>query len=532
MLREIEEKARKVDEERARVEAERRAQRQAQEEEERAEEARRRAEEDEGKRQGVPATEGPEAIGREHADAQALLEAQNAETERHFAEMEKELEEEQAETGGRRRSEPERGRRKERVRAPVRPEPEAQEAEAVFQAPPPVYRSPVNWGKPVALGLVLLLVLGLVLVHFISFDSHIPQFEKLAGAYLRQPVKIKGLHLSLVPRPHWRLDGLAVGDQGQLTVARVDAIPELGNLFGDKKAFTSIELESPVLGEAGLLGLLFGKPAGQDFKVAQVIARNAKLESKNFVLPALDAKILLGADGAWRQIALETPNHKTSLMLKPQGDGAQIEVETNVFSLPFDPSFFLEDFSAKGTLRRGELRLSEFKGGIYGGYLYGSAKLKWGAEWSLDGDIKVRAMDPDRFAPALIGAGKLEGKAAYSMRAKSYDTLFAAPRMEGSFEIRKGVLLGVELGRLLQGGGVGGKTVFNELTGGFVREAGKTELRQIRLGAGPISAGGNADAGPGKRIGGRFVAEIKSPVAQARTSFSLSGTLADPRFSR
>jgi uncharacterized protein involved in outer membrane biogenesis len=240
----------------------------------------------------------------------------------------------------------------------------------------------------------------------------------------------------------------------------------------------------------------------------------------------------VGEDGGWRQIALETPDHKTSLLLKPEGDGAQIEVETNAFSMPFDPSFILENFNAKGVVRRGELRLSEFKGGIYGGYLSGNASLKWGADWSLAGEINVRAMDPGRFVPALLEEGKLEGKASYAMRAKTYDELFAAPRLEGGFAIQKGTLLGTDLGRLLQGGGVGGKTAFAELTGSFVREAGKTQLRQIHLGAGPVSAGGNADVDAGKHISGRFTVEIKSPVAQARANLAVSGILKEPHFSR
>jgi hypothetical protein len=369
-------------------------------------------------------------------------------------------------------------------------------------------------------------------VHFVAFDGYIPQFEKLIGAHLQQPVKIKSVHLSLVPQPHWRLDGVSVGNEGQFTVTKVIAVSQLGSMFSDKKVFTSIELDSPVLDEEGMRALLFGKPAGQDFKVASVIVKNGKLNSKTVVLPAMDAKIAVGDDGAWRQIALETPDHKTSLLLKPEGEGATLEVETNAFSLPFDPSFILENFNAKGNLRRGGLKLSELKGGIYGGFLSGSANIAWGADFSLEGEISVRAMDPGRFAPALFDEGKLEGKATYAMRAKSYDELFAAPRLEGTFEVRKGALLGVDLTRLLQGGTVGGKTPFTELTGTFRREAGKAQLRQVELVAGPVSAGGTVDADAGKHLSGRFAVELKSPVAQAHANLTLSGTLKEPRFSR
>jgi hypothetical protein len=325
---------------------------------------------------------------------------------------------------------------------------------------------------------------------------------------------------------------VSVGNEGQLKAARVNAVAELGSMFGDKKAFSSIELESPVLGEQGLLGLLFGKPAGQDFKVESITAKNAKLESKTFILPALDAKISMGEDGAWRKIALETPDHKTSLTLKPDAEGAALEVETNAFSLPFSPSFILENFVASGQIRRGELRLNEFKGGIYDGYLSGNASLKWGADWSLNGEVSVRAMDPARFVPALLEQGKLEGKAAYSMRAKSYDELYESPRLEGTFDILKGNLLGVDLGRMLQGGGAGGKTAYAELSGGFVREAGRTQLRQLNLVSGPVYAGGSAEVDAAKRVSGRFVVELKSPVAHARANLALSGTLQEPRFAR
>ena len=547
MLKALEEKARKEAEEKARLEAEERAQREAEAEEERAAEERRKDEEAQQTKHGKgKARSEPVTPEREYAEAKARLDAQNDETESHFADMEKELEDDAAAAeakGGIRPAEPrpDAGKRdkeieRERVRAEAAARAEAQmqdmDASAAAEKTPVAYRTPVKWGKPVALLLFLLLILGLGGIHFVSFDGQIPQFEKLAGAHLQQPVKIKALHLSLVPLPHWRLDGVSVGNEGQLAVAQIKAVAELGSMFSDKKTFKSIELESPVLSEEGFIALLFGKPQGRDLKVASVIVRNGKLDSKTITLPVLDAKIAMGEDGAWQKIALETPDHKTSLLLEPKGEDIQLEVETNAFSMPFGPAFMLENFSAKGVIGRNELRLSEFKGGIYGGYLSGSASLKWGADWSLGGEVSARAMDPGTIAPALLEDGKLEGKARYAMRAKSYDELFAAPRVEGTFDVQKGSLLGVDLARLLQGGGVGGKTAFAELTGSFAREGGRTQLRQVRLSSGPVSASGGADVDAGKNISGRFAVELKSPVAQARANLAVSGNLREPRFSR
>ena len=513
----------KLAEEQARKEAEAEAARRAEQRRKDEEALELRQAEERARAESATRRE-PATLEQEHAEMRARLRAEHEETERHFADMEKELEAEKAVAKVEQRKLPE-----PRQDAPKH---EVKQAAVAPEKAPVVHRAPVKWGKPAALALSLVLILGLVLIHFISFDGQIPQFEKLAGAHLQQPVKIKTMHLSLVPLPHWRLGGVSVGREGELEVGQIKAVAELGSMFGDKMVFKSIELESPVLSEQGLFALLFGKPQGQDLKVARIIVRNGKLNSKTIVLPALEAKIAMGEGGAWQKIALETPDHKTSLLLEQKGEGAQLEVETGAFSLPSVPALALENFSAKGMLGRNELRLSEFKGGIYGGYLSGTASLKWGADWSLGGEVGARAMDPGSIVPALVEGGKLEGKAVYAMRAKSYEELFAAPRLQGTFEVQKGSLLGVDLARMLQSGGVGGKTAFSELAGSFVREGGRTQLRQVHLASGPVSAGGTADVDAGKNISGRFSAELKSPVANVRANFAVSGLVKDPHFSR
>src|SRR5487761_2197269 len=424
-----EEQARRLAEEQASREAEARARVEADAAAERSEDEHRRKDKEE---RALYEADEPAQV-RYHAEAQALVQAQEAETERHFAEMEKELEAEGLAAGSgekpsesrerARKREQEEARERERTAAAARAD-EAETAlaaEAAVEEMPVRDRTPVNWGRPTALALFLILVLGIISVPFIPFDGYIPQFEKLAGAYLQQPVKIKTLHLMLLPQPHWRLDDVFVGNQGQLTVARVNAIAELGSLFSDKKVFKSIELESPVISEEGLLALLYGKPLGRNFKVARIIAKNGKLDSKTFKLPALDATIAMGEnDGTWQTIALETPDHNTKLQFTPDGAGAHVEVQTNAFSMPLNPAFVLKNFDAKGVMFPGELRLSEFNGEIYGGYLSGTADLKWGADWSLSGEIKARAMDPARFASKLIEGGSAEGKATYALQGKSY----------------------------------------------------------------------------------------------------------------
>jgi hypothetical protein len=141
-------------------------------------------------------------------------------------------------------------------------------------------------------------------------------------------------------------------------------------------------------------------------------------------------------------------------------------------------------------------------------------------------------MEPAQLAPALIQDGWLDGNASYFMAAKDADQLFAAPRVEGSFTVRDGTLLGVDLGGLIRSGKPVGKTLFSEIAGAGAYENGKLELRKLTLGAGLLSAKGSLDVDSNKNLNGRFSVEFKSPAAQTRGNFGMSGTLKDPHFGR
>ena len=65
-----------------------------------------------------------------------------------------------------------------------------------------------------------------------------------------------------------------------------------------------------------------------------------------------------------------------------------------------------------------------------------------------------------------------------------------------------------------------------------LRDGGKTQLRQMQMTEVPVSANASAEVDAVKNINGRFTADLKSPVAQARVNVTVSGTLREPRFSR
>jgi hypothetical protein len=392
--------------------------------------------------------------------------------------------------------------------------------------------APHHWGKPLALGIAALLVLGLVLVHLISFDGRIPNFEKALAAQFQQPVKIRTLHLAVLPRIHLRLDDVTVGGEGQIRVGSIKAFGAMGNLFDERKAFTSLELDTPVLTAEGLGWLLFGRRQGPNMAFGEVKAVNASLELKDIALPAFDATLQADADGGWKSIVIASQDQNLGLTLTPKGTSVHVEINARSFKLPFGSTSTLEEFAAKGTVDAGSLTLNEFSGFTHGGSLSGNARLKWDSRWSLAGELNFKQIDTARVVPELVTGGRLAGTASYAMQADRAATLFAAPYFEGSFAMPWGTLHGVDLGRMLQGGEARGETQFTELSGNFVHEHQATQLRQVRLAQGALSAGGTVDIDADGKVRGHLAASLKLPGAQRRANLALSGDLRQLEWSR
>jgi hypothetical protein len=491
------EEARRKEEERARQEAEEKIRREAELAKQRAEEAERRAAEEKARAAAMDEEQREAAErARQRAEVQARLMAEEQEWQ--LAEEKARVEEEAA-----------------KARDQVQEDPAAGKVRS---------GKPRNVVKLVMIAFGGLLVAGLVAIHVIPFDGQIPQFEQALMAQFQQPVKIKAIRLALIPGSHVRLEGVSIGADGQIRVPTIRAGGSMGNLFSNKKDFKAIELESPVINEEGLGWILFGRPKGPDIGIGEVSATGASLASKGVSLPAFDAKLQFGGDGAWKTIAITAEDKNLEMLLTSKGASAQVEIKARSFKLPFGSTLALEEFAASGMADRNGLALSEFKGFAYGGTLSGTARLTWGSAWSLAGELNAKQIDMERLVPGLMSNARLEGKSSYTMQASEPSKLFDWARAEGSFSIPRGTLLGLDLGSVLQGGGIRGETKFSELAGNFVHDQGATQLRQLRMNQSNMTASGNVDIDAEKKVRGKVAAELRLSTEMRRSSLSVSGT--------
>ncbi|MCC6210323.1 MAG: hypothetical protein IT513_04705 [Burkholderiales bacterium] len=521
---EEERKAKEEEERKAKEAAARRAQeeaeRKAQEEEERKrreeEERRRKAEDERRAREEEERREREEDERRKEEEAERKRKAKEAQTARQAAQQAARATDGDGLQVGDEDLDQDDIKRDQKVMA-------RRGAEAAPSAVVAAAGRPKRWGKTVAIAAFVLLLGGIGVLHVVPVST--PEYEKGAAEALGAPVKIGAARLSLFTGVELKFENVTVGGA---RIRLVRGSPEIGSLFGAAKSFRKLELEGLSMSQSQLGDALFGKAAGTNFRVGQVTVRQLALDGP-LKLPVLDVEATIGADGAVQSVRLAGAD-KLTVQLSPKGSELAFEINAGSLALPFVPALSLSDFGMKGTASRTGVASSEFDGRAYDGVISGTARIRWGANWTAEGEVRARGLKAAVFAPALVSDGKVEGRAAYSMSGGAPGQLYEGARMQGEFKIDKGVLGSFDLTRALQTGGAQstGRTVFNEMTGKGVYDKGAVQLRDISMTAGSMNAGASIDIDPSGALSGRVAADVKTPTQTLRTVLNLSGKVQEP----
>ncbi len=366
--------------------------------------------------------------------------------------------------------------------------------------------------KYVVLGVIVALGAMFAYFQFVPIDTAF--YEQLAGQKLGQPVKIGAAKFSWLPSPGLQFSNVIIGADQGVKIDTVTAIPELSSLVGETRQLKSVLLHGVTLAPAGLAAVLWGKlqPAGGSMAVGDITAQEIKTSLEGLTLPPLSAKITLGKDGSVAKIGLTTPDKLWEADIVPTAGRAEIELAAGSLQGVLGIPFKLENFSGKGSVTSNELLLNQYDGKVLNGVVRGKARLRWGAAWTLDGDVSARQIDAVQLAPKLFQDGTLEGEGVFSLAAPTADKLFARPRLDGTFVVHKGVLMGVDLPRMINAAtNAGGSTQFTELRGRAAVGAGRVALRELRMSAGFFGASGTIDVDPAGSLSGSVHAEMRNP---------------------
>jgi len=398
-------------------------------------------------------------------------------------------------------------------------------------------KTPLERLKPVVIGVAVLIAIVIGAVQLVPMNSYAPSIEKLASAHLKEPVSIGSMHVSILGGFAINLHDIRIGTTQDVKIDKVSMSPEFGTMFGDVKIIRQIEVESATVAEEVLPRLpkwLEAAVADQNLQISRIVVKSIKLESRTVKMPPFDADLQLSPEGAIQKAVLSSADGKLNVELVPHDN--QIDIALSAakgWVPPFGPQIEFTDLTVKAVAAHNQIKVEKFESLLYGGAAKGSAVIVWGGPWSVDGDLvteRIGLLDlMALFTRDAKSTGQLESRLRYSMSSQGLATLFDSPKVDGSFDIKKGDLDGVDLVRALQSGGrgitQGGATRFEEISGILALANGRYQYRNMKLSSGLLSANGAFDVSANKDVSGRISIELRSQAAHIRGNFVLDGDL-------
>jgi hypothetical protein len=517
--REVEDRKRKEEESRKAREREEEVRREREEKEraEREAEERRRRREARAKTESAGEDEDDLVVSEDDLDMDDVKQDQAVLTEdARRAAKEREKREKEARREAKREAARRAKEEKRKEKAQERPA-------AVAPAYQPIRRRR-SWGKPIAITLFLVLAAGIGALHVMPIAT--AEYEQAASQALGRPVTIGAARLSLYSGVQLNLSNVSVGE---VKVPAVRAFPAIGSLFGPQKSFSRLELEGATLPQQAL-GALFGaRIRAENFAVERIYAKGLKLTGP-VKLPALDAELAFGSDGSITSTTVRGPEGLQGKIV-PNGKGVDFDIVANSFAVPIFPDVWLSGFAMKGSATPEGMQIREWGGGSLDGGISGTASVRWGSNWVIDGVVTVRGINAAVFAPALLSEGHAEGTAKFFLNDPDPMNFLSRGRLEGNFSVHKGVLGSFDLSRAIQTGGrqAGGRTPFTGMNGHGVFDRGAVALRNVSFGAGAMNAGASADIGADGKLSGRIVADVSTSSQTLRATLNLGGTVRDPQ---
>ena len=398
-------------------------------------------------------------------------------------------------------------------------------------------KTPLDRLKPVIIGVAALIAVVIGAVQLVPMNSYAPSIEKLASEHLKEPVSIGSMHVSILGGFAINLQDIKIGTTQDVKIDKVTLSPEFGSVFGDVNIIRKVEVESATVAEEVLPRLpkwLEAAVADKNLQISRIVVKSIKLESRTVKLPPFEADLQLSPEGAIQKAVLSSTDGKLNVELVPHDN--QIDIALSAakgWVPPLGPQIEFTDLTVKAVATHNQIRVEKFESLLYGGAAKGSAVIVWGGPWSMDGEVATERISlrelMELFTRDAKSTGQLESKLRYSMSSQGLATLFDSPKVDGSFDIKKGDVDGVDLVRALQSGGrgvtQGGATRFEEINGTLTLAHGRYQYRNMKLSAGLLSANGAFDVSANKDVSGRISVELRSQAAQIRGNFVVDGDL-------
>ena len=401
----------------------------------------------------------------------------------------------------------------------------------------------MKWLKRIGIVLGVIILILAIVPFFISLDDYIPQIEKEIAARLKEPVSIKKISFSALPTPHVTVDGITVGKTQDVKLGKVTVTPDLFSLLGTTKVIRSIEIDSLVLTQKAIDRIPAWSKADSakaqeppPVRVESIRLDNAvvKLDKTNF--GPFDARVRLGSTGEPQEASITTQDGKLKALVTPDKSNYRIDASAKSWKLPTGPAIVFDELAIKGVATLNDANFSQISAKLYGGTVNGKAAVDWRKGLQLKGSLDLNQVELKQLvrllSPGTNVSGRLNAKPVFSASAAGANQLINALRLETPFEVKNGVLHGVDIKQaatnLIKQGSTGGETRFDQLSGRLNMERGGYRFTQLKIASGVLAADGNVNISPAKELSGRVNAKVGSGLASAGIPLDVSGTVDHP----
>ena len=400
----------------------------------------------------------------------------------------------------------------------------------------------MKWFKRILLAFILLLACAVALPFLVPLDRYIPQIEKQASAAIRHPVSIKHVRLVALPLPHVTLTGIAVGRRGNFELGSLRVTPDLLSLLQPVKAIRSIELDGLLITQEGLESALAlagkgssGTPQEVPFRIENIRVRNAQIAFGKTHFGPFGARVYFDEKGVPARVALATQDGKLKAGVRFGKAQYRIDASATGWTLPAGPPLLFDQLSIKGVATNDGIDLSTVNASLYGGTASGKTSIDWRKGLRLEGSLDVRHLELLNVVPLLSPgsriSGKLDARPVFSAAAGSANGLLDALQLETPFDVKDGVIHGVDIEKaassISKQQKPGGETRFDELSGHLAMAHGSYRFTQLRLASGAFAVdGGEVEVSPQKKLSGRINAEVKA--LHTGVPLTVAGTVDSP----
>lgn len=404
-------------------------------------------------------------------------------------------------------------------------------------------------------GLLGLFVFAVILIQVVPLRTVNTRLQEALAGWVHDDVSSSGLRIGLFPRPHVKLDQVALGKLFDAKATSGKIYMDMTALFGDRFIIDSFELENVTITDEALgRAARWGDPEGRSktIEISKIVLKNVKLEIKNINLDPFDAELKFDANGAVTNASMRTKGNKWTVDIAPAaasttagGPAAapsefKIDVSAREIVSPIGAAVPLDSLSAKGTFANQQMILPDVKAKFFDGSATGALKIDWKQGINVSGNLNVQRIKLDQltevFTRAVSLGGRLDGEFTVAALAGSVSAILDQPKIQGNFVVKEGSIGNADLVQVMRstdGNAVGGQSKFSDLTGQLKVGDGVIRYERLKLAGGVLLANGNVNVVYSTgALSGSVGSEIRSNVAQDRAIFSVSGNVARPVLKR